>query len=113
LGNAGARNQMYRIDSQIARASSNAVDEETYGFFLASSAYGGACSFVKGLPAPINPDGSGHSDFELWWNFSFTSPIPITPDSDLFLSVVVCNFPYTLTNPTALRVEFFHTSAFY
>ncbi len=88
-------------------------DNATYGFFLASSANGGACGFVQGLPVPINPAGSGLIDFEQWWDFGFTSPIPITPDSDLFLYVVVYNFPNTSTNPTALRVEFFDTSAFY
>jgi len=89
-------------------------DNATYGFFLATPANGGACAFVRGLPVPINPARSGHSDFEQWWDFSFTSPIPITPDSELFLYVVVYNYPAPVPpNPTAFRVEFSGTSAFY
>jgi hypothetical protein len=92
-----------------------ASDNATYGFFLASFAHGGSCAFVQGLPVPINPAGYGVSDFEQWWDFSFTSPIPITPDSDIFLYVLVLNFSDIRTgdSPTALRVEFFDTSAFY
>ena len=87
-----------------------ASDNETYGFVLASLAHGGSCAFVEGLPVPINPIDS----FTQWTNFSFTSPIAITPDSDVLLYVLVNNAPSTgYPNATGLRVEFFDTSAFY
>jgi hypothetical protein len=90
-----------------------ASDNQTFGFVLATLAHGGSCGFVEGLPVPIDPPGSGLGEFEQWWGFSFTSPIPITPDSDLFLYVVVYNAPDVDTpNPTGLRVEFFDTSTF-
>lgn len=86
-----------------------ASDNETYGFVLASLAHGGSCGFVEGLPAPLNPN----DEFTQWTDFSFTSPIAITPDSDLFLYVLVINSPSTGNpNATGLRVEFFDTSAF-
>jgi hypothetical protein len=86
-----------------------ASDNETYGFALASFANGGSCGFVTGLPAPVNPT----DQFGQWTDFSFTSPIAITPDSDLFLYVLVINSPSTGNpNATGLRVEFFDTSTF-
>ena len=86
-----------------------ASDNETYGFVLASHANGGSCGFVTGLPAPLNTN----NEFGQWTDFSFTSPIAITPDSDLFLYVLVINSPSTGNpNATGLRVEFFDTSAF-
>jgi hypothetical protein len=89
-----------------------ASDNATYGFFLASLANGGACALVTGLSTPINPSGHGVSDFSQWWDFRFTSPIPITPDSDVFLYVLVHN-ELSGTSPTGLRIEFFDTSTFY
>ena len=87
-----------------------ASDNETYGFVLASRANGGSCGFVQGLPVPIN----SVNQFNQWTNFSFTNPIAITPDSDVFLYVLVYNSPST-GNPNAsgLRIEFFDTSVFY
>lgn len=86
-----------------------ASDNETYGFVLASRANGGSCGFVEGLPIPINPT----EQFNQWTDFSFTSPIPITPDSDVFLFVLVINSPSTGNpNATGLRVEFTDTSSF-
>jgi hypothetical protein len=86
-----------------------ASDNETYGFVLASHALGGSCGFVTGLPVPLNPA----TQFQQWADFSFTSPIAITPDSDVFLYVLVYNSPSTGNpNATGLRVEFFDTSAF-
>jgi hypothetical protein len=85
-----------------------ASDNETYGFVLASRSNGGSCGFVEGLPVPI-PD-----QFNGWTDFSFISPIPITPDSDVFLYVLVINSPSTGNpNATGLRIEFSDTSAFY
>ena len=87
-----------------------ASDNQTYGFVLASRAHGGSCAFVTGLPVPINPV----DQFNQWTSFSFTSPIAITPDSDVFLYVLVYNaYDQFVPNPTGLRVEFFDTSAFY
>jgi hypothetical protein len=84
-----------------------ASDNETYGFVLASRAEGGSCGLAEGLPTPI-PD-----QFNSWTNFSFTNPIPITPDSDVILYVLVINSRSTGNpNATGLRVEFFDTSAF-
>jgi hypothetical protein len=85
-------------------------DNSTYGFVLASRA---ACGFVTGLPVPINPT---VNELSQWTDFSFTSPIEITPDSDLFLYVLVNN-AYASGTPngasaTGLRIEFFDTSAF-
>ena len=86
-----------------------ASDNETYGFVLASRAHGGSCGFVTGLPVPINPSGS--NQFGQWWDFSFTSPISITPGSDVFLYVLVHNdYDQDTPNPTGLRLEFFDTS---
>jgi hypothetical protein len=90
-----------------------ASDNQTYGFVLASSANGGSCGFVKGLPIPINPNAS----FLEWTNFSFTSPIALTADSNLYLWVLVYN-GYDSDEPngasaTGLRVEFLDTSTFY
>lgn len=85
-------------------------DNQTYGFALASPSSGGSCALVQGLPTPLNPT----EQYEAWTNFSFTSPIAITPDSDLFLYVLVYNDRSTGDpNATGLRVEFFDTSAFY
>jgi hypothetical protein len=85
-----------------------ASDNETYGFVLASRANGGSCGFVTSLPVPINPI----DQFNQWTNFSFNSPIPITPESDVFLFVLVYNSPSTGNpNATGLRIEFFDTSA--
>jgi len=87
-----------------------ASDNSTYGFVLASRANGGSCGFVDGLPVPINYT----EQFRQWTSFSFTSPIAITPDSDLFLYVLVYNGVFNGSpNATGLRVEFFDTSAFY
>jgi hypothetical protein len=89
-----------------------ASDNATYGFVLASRSNGGSCGFVEGLPVPMNP--SAPAQFGQWTDFSFTSPIPITPDSDVFLYVLVYNtYDQDTPNPTGLRVEFFDTSAFY
>ena len=89
-----------------------ASDDSTYGFYMRNLA-DGSCSFVPGLPIPINPD----YQFTEWWNFSFTNPIAITPGSDLLLYILVENaynpgFPQG-RSPTGLRVEFFSTSAFH
>jgi hypothetical protein len=97
------------IPSGVTISGRLASDNETYGFVLENLAHGGSCGFVEGLPASLNPN----DEFTQWTDFSFTSPIAITPDSDLFLYVLVINSPST-GNPNAagLRVEFFDTSAF-
>ncbi len=85
-------------------------DNLTYGFALASAARGGSCALVEGLPVPLNPTGQ----YAQWTNFSFTSPIAITPDSDVFLYVLVYNSRSSGDpNAAGLRVEFFDTSTFY
>ena len=87
-----------------------ASDNQTYGFVLASAARGGSCALVEGLPAPINLN----EEFSQWANFSFTSPIAITPDSDVFLYVLVYNAVSNGDpNATGLRVEFFDLSTYY
>ncbi len=97
------------IPSRVTINGRLASDNETYGFVLASFADGGSCGFVEGLPVPVNPT----DQFGQWTNFSFTSPITITPDSVLFLYVLVVNSPSTGDpNAAGLRVEFFDTSAF-
>jgi hypothetical protein len=89
-----------------------ASDNWTYGFLMASSAAGGSCALVEHLPVPLDPD-----QYLKWTDFSFTSPIPITPGSDVLLYVLVHNTETPgLPNgnsPTGLRIEFFDTSAFY
>jgi len=89
-----------------------ASDNATYGFYMGNPADGYACAFVTGLPVPINPAGSGFSDFTQWWDFSFVNPVPITPGADLWLYVLVQNAAGG-NSPTGLRVEFFGSSAFY
>ncbi len=89
-----------------------ASDNSTYSFALASVAEGGSCAVPKGLPIPINPGTLPGDDSEKWTDFSFTSPVAITPGSDLLLYVVVQN-AYSAPSPTGLRVEFLATSSFY
>jgi hypothetical protein len=84
-------------------------DNSTYAFFMGSPAGGGSCAVVKGLPVPIDPP---DSEFDRWWDFSFTNPIAITPDSDLLLYFLVQNSPDANPNPTSFRAEFFSTSAY-
>ena len=72
---------------------------------------GGSCEVVKGLPVPIQT-----VEFSQWTDFSFTSPIAITPNSNLFLYVLVQNVYADTSNgysATGLRIEFFDTSTFY
>ena len=84
-----------------------ASDDQTY-YFVLSSPSNGACSRVEGVPVPVA------SSYEEWTEFSFTSPIPITPNSDVFLYALVYNdYDAHSPNPTGLRVEFFDTSGFY
>jgi hypothetical protein len=89
-----------------------ASDNQTYGFYMSNLA-DGSCSFVSGLPVPLNSD----NQYDQWTTFSFTNPIAITPGSDLLLYVRVensYNAGYPLgSSPTGLRVEFFGTSAFH
>ena len=89
-----------------------ASGNSTYVFALASTAKDGSCAVAKDLQLPVNPGTLPGDDSEKWTDFSFTSPIGITPGSDLFLYVVVQN-AYSAASPTGLRVEFFGTSAFY
>lgn len=89
-----------------------ASDNSTYSFAIASIAAGGSCAVPKGVPIPINPGTLPGDDSEKWTDFSFTSPVPITPGTDLFLYVVVQN-AYSAASPSGLRVEFFDTSGFY
>jgi hypothetical protein len=85
-----------------------ASDNSTYGFVLASLAHGGSCGFVEGLGVPAA------NNFEEWTNLTFTSPIAVIPDSDIFLYVLVYNGPSSGSpNATGLRIEFFDASAFY
>jgi hypothetical protein len=85
-------------------------DNATYVLYMASPANGGSCAVVTGLPVPINPNGP--TQLSQWWDFSFTNPIAITPDSDLSLYFVVQNYPGPYINPTGFRAEFFSTSTF-
>jgi hypothetical protein len=85
-------------------------DNATYALFMGSPADGGSCAVVKGLPAPINPNGP--TQLTQWWDFSFTKSIALTPDSDLLLYFLVQNYPITTANPTGFRAEFFSTSTF-
>ncbi|MGO4882765.1 MAG: hypothetical protein ACLP59_18390 [Bryobacteraceae bacterium] len=90
-------------------------DNATYGFYLESPARSTTCGVVSGPPVPINPAGQGSSDYDQWWDFSFTSPIALTAGADAYLYVVVYN-PYNNPpngeSPTGMRIEFFPTSAF-
>lgn len=89
-----------------------ASDNQTYGFYMSNPAEG-SCSFVSGLPVPVNLQ----NQFHQWQDFRFTNPIAITPGSDLLLYVRVDNvynagYPNG-ASPIGLRIEFFRTSSFH
>ena len=90
-----------------------ASDNATYAIFLQNPART-QCDVVN-LPIPINPAGAGDSDFQQWWDFSFTNPAPITPGTAAYLYIAVRNADNTGgsgPSPTGLRLEFFDTSSF-
>lgn len=93
-----------------------ASDNATVAIYLETPAGGGSCSLVSGQSFPINPAGSGNSDFDQWWPFSFTNAQPLAVASPAALFFVVHNlYDGDLpkgASPTGLRVEFFSTSAF-
>jgi len=90
-----------------------ASDNATIAIYLESPANSASCALVTGQTFPVNPvDGS---DFQQWWDFSFTNSLPITPGAPAFLYFLVANGVGHNTNPspTGLRVEFFSSSKFF
>ena len=100
----------FTINGQLAS------DNGTVDIYMETPAGSGNCELVAGQTFPVNPLGSGESDFQQWWPFSFTNPGPIAVASPTALYFVVHN-QYDIDyssgdSPTGLRVEFFSSSTF-
>jgi len=88
-------------------------DNPTFGIYMESPANGSNCALVSGQEFPVNPAGLGNSDYQQWWDFSFTNPHAITAGAYAYVYFVVQNTPDASgPTPTGLRVEFFASSAF-
>jgi hypothetical protein len=87
-------------------------DNMTATIYMESPAKSVNCSLVAGQAFPVNPTGSGGSDYQQWWFFSFTNKLPIAAGQDAYLYFVVQNAP-TVPTPTGVRIEFFDSSTFY
>jgi len=90
-----------------------ASDNPTFGIYLESPANSDNCSLVSGQEFPVNPAGLDSSDFQEWWDFSFTNPHAITAGAYAYVYFVVENTPDASgPTPTGLRVEFFASSVY-
>ena len=68
-----------------------------------------------GQEFPVNPPGSGFSDFQQWWPVTFANSLPIAPGAYAYLYFVVLNaYDTQIGGPsnTGFRVEFFDSSSF-
>ena len=101
----------FTINGQLAS------DDATVAIYLGTPAGADNCILVAGQSFPVNPAGSGGSDSQQWWPFSFTNSGPFAVASPAALYFVV-KHPLDPgspngTSPTGLRVEFFSTSTFH
>jgi len=97
----------FTINGQLAS------DNATVAIYLGTPAGANNCALVSGQSFPVNPGGSGDSDFEQWWPFSVSNTQPLAVASPAALFFVVENGPRHSGSPTGLRVEFFPTSSFH